>query len=70
MREGLGAIPTLLALGLADKVGEQDKKSETLVCRFAKPGECRLPLIKVSVLGMLRGGNPGKVRGKKRRMLW
>ena len=61
---------TLLALGLADKVGEQDKNSETLACRFAKPGECRLPRIKVSVLGMLRGGNPGKVRGTKRRMLW
>lgn len=50
MREGHGVVHTLLASGLADKVGVQDNKLENLVCHFAKMGGCKLPHIKVQVL--------------------
>lgn len=41
---------TLEAPGLADKVGAQDDKLETLVCCFAKLGRHKLPPIKVQAL--------------------
>ena len=40
----------LLAAGLADKVGEQGSKLETLAYRFAKLGGRKLPAIKIGVL--------------------
>ena len=41
---------TLLASGLANKMGEQDNKLETSACRFAKLGEYKLTRIKVWTL--------------------
>lgn len=41
---------TLLDLGLADKVREQDNEWGTLVCHFSKFGVCKLPRTKVLVL--------------------
>ena len=38
---------TLLASGLAEEVGKQDNRLETLACRFAKLGGCKLQRIKV-----------------------
>lgn len=36
---------TLLASGLADKVGEHINKLESVACHFTKPGGHRLPRI-------------------------
>ena len=41
---------TVLALGLADKVAEQDNKLESLACHFANLGWCQLLQSKVQVL--------------------
>ena len=41
---------TLLALGLAEKMGEQNNKLEILDCCFAKQGGQKLPQIRVRVL--------------------
>lgn len=41
---------TLLDLGLADKVGEQDNEWGALACHFAKFGVCKLPRTEVLVL--------------------
>ena len=71
---------TLLASGLADKVGEHDNKLQTLVCHFAKLGGHKLWWIKVQALvtkpdcdqvlvTKLRGGISGKVKRIKRRIL-
>lgn len=62
---------TLLALGLADKVGEQDKELENLASCFAKLGGHKLLWIMVgalwqSLIGMLSGRIPGKVREQRR----
>ena len=40
----------LLALGLADRVGEQDSKLEYLECHFEKLGGSKLQWIKVQAL--------------------
>lgn len=45
--EGCAVSTSLLASGLADKVGEQSKKLETLVCWFAKLGGHKMLRIKV-----------------------
>lgn len=36
-------IHSLLALGLADKVGEEDNKLGNLACHFSRLGGCGLP---------------------------
>lgn len=38
---------SLPALGLADKIGEQDNKLEIVVCCFTKVGGHKIPRIKV-----------------------
>ena len=53
---------TLLALGQAEKVGEQDNELETFTCHFAR-------LVTRLNWNTWRW-NPEKVRTVKRRMLW
>lgn len=48
--ESIWLSMTLLALGLADKVGEQDNKLETLVCHFANLGGYKMLHIKVQMI--------------------
>lgn len=41
---------TVLASGIADKEGEQDKKLETLACHLANSGKTKLSQIMVQML--------------------
>lgn len=66
---------TLLALGLAAKMEEQNNKLNTLVCFLqSKEGaSChvlRYENLQQSLIRMLRGGNLEKMMQMKRRMLW
>ena len=47
LKKDMQLSTTLLAVGSADKVGEQDDKLVTLACHFAKLGGHKLPWIKV-----------------------
>lgn len=61
----------LLASGLADKVGEQNKKLETSVCHFAKLGSYKLPGIKIWVMyQILIRTLRSRILGKVRRTKW